>query len=153
MGQTHHYDVPYISFEVWDWRRLNERGSTIDQWLLWCKGRIVAQPSYTPYTYIPKCQVPNPVACIQSLVMWNLWQTVSHWGKCSPSTLVSLVNSYYTNCSTFKNHPYHVVSMCPASFNNWLDGKAVPVLNRLSTTPWRCISKWMYRSTFCWPRH
>jgi hypothetical protein len=31
--------------------------------------------------------------------------------------------------------------------------KVVPVLNKLSTTPWRRTGEWMYRSTFSWPRH
>jgi hypothetical protein len=31
--------------------------------------------------------------------------------------------------------------------------KVVPVLNKLSTTPWRRMGEWMYRSTFSWPRH
>jgi hypothetical protein len=29
----------------------------------------------------------------------------------------------------------------------------VPVLNWLSTTPWRRMGEWMYRSTFSWHRH
>jgi hypothetical protein len=32
-------------------------------------------------------------------------------------------------------------------------GKVVPLLNYLSTTSWRCIGEWMYRSTYSWPRH
>jgi hypothetical protein len=32
-------------------------------------------------------------------------------------------------------------------------GKVAPVLNSLSTTTWRHIREWMYRSTFSWPRH
>jgi hypothetical protein len=32
-------------------------------------------------------------------------------------------------------------------------GEVSPVLNELSTTPWRRIGEWMYRSTFSWPRH
>jgi hypothetical protein len=32
-------------------------------------------------------------------------------------------------------------------------GKVVPVLNEISTTPWRRLGEWMYRSTFSWPRH
>jgi hypothetical protein len=31
--------------------------------------------------------------------------------------------------------------------------KVVPALNELSTMPWRRMWKWMYRSTFSWPRH
>jgi hypothetical protein len=30
--------------------------------------------------------------------------------------------------------------------------KAVPVLNQLSTTPWRRMAEWRYRLTFYWPR-
>jgi hypothetical protein len=33
------------------------------------------------------------------------------------------------------------------------EANIVPVLNELSTTPWRRIGEWMYRSTFSWPRH
>jgi hypothetical protein len=29
----------------------------------------------------------------------------------------------------------------------------VPVLNQISTTPWRRMGEWMYRSTYSWPRH
>jgi hypothetical protein len=29
--------------------------------------------------------------------------------------------------------------------------KVVPVPNQLSTTPWRCIREWMYRSMYSWP--
>jgi hypothetical protein len=32
-------------------------------------------------------------------------------------------------------------------------GKVVPVLNYLSTTPWRRMGEWLYKSTFSWPRH
>jgi hypothetical protein len=32
-------------------------------------------------------------------------------------------------------------------------GKVVPLLCYLSITPWRCMSEWMYRSTFSSPRH
>jgi hypothetical protein len=32
-------------------------------------------------------------------------------------------------------------------------GKVVPVLNILSTMPWRRMREWMYRPTFSWPRH
>jgi hypothetical protein len=33
------------------------------------------------------------------------------------------------------------------------EGKVVPVLDWLSTTPWRRMGERMYRSTFSWPRH
>jgi hypothetical protein len=32
-------------------------------------------------------------------------------------------------------------------------GKVVPVLNKLSTTPWRRMGEWMHGSTFSWPQH
>jgi hypothetical protein len=32
-------------------------------------------------------------------------------------------------------------------------GKVIPVLSELSTTPWRHMGEWMYRSTFSWPWH
>jgi hypothetical protein len=32
-------------------------------------------------------------------------------------------------------------------------GAVVPVLNELSTTPWRRVGEWTYRCTFSWPRH
>jgi hypothetical protein len=32
-------------------------------------------------------------------------------------------------------------------------GKVHSVLNQLSTTPWRRMGEWMYRSAFSWPRH
>jgi hypothetical protein len=38
-------------------------------------------------------------------------------------------------------------------FRNWGEGKVVPVLNQLSTTPWRRVGEWMYRSTFSWLQH
>jgi hypothetical protein len=31
-----------------------------------------------------------------------------------------------------------------------LKKKVIPVLNELSTTPWRCMGEWMYKSTFSW---
>jgi hypothetical protein len=31
--------------------------------------------------------------------------------------------------------------------------KVFPVLNYLSTTPWRRMNEWMYRATFSWPQH
>jgi hypothetical protein len=32
-------------------------------------------------------------------------------------------------------------------------GKVVPVLNLSSSTPWRRMGEWMYRSTISWRRH
>jgi hypothetical protein len=29
-----------------------------------------------------------------------------------------------------------------------IKGKAIPVRNLLSATPWRCMREWMYRSTY-----
>jgi hypothetical protein len=34
-----------------------------------------------------------------------------------------------------------------------LSGKVAHGLNELSTTPWRRMGKWMYRSRFSWPRN
>jgi hypothetical protein len=34
-------------------------------------------------------------------VMWDLWWTKWHWGRFSPGTSVSPVNSHYTNCAKF----------------------------------------------------
>jgi hypothetical protein len=34
-------------------------------------------------------------------VMWDLWWTKWHWGRFSPSSLVSSANSHSTHCSTF----------------------------------------------------
>jgi hypothetical protein len=33
-------------------------------------------------------------------VMWDLWWTMWHWGRFSPSTSVSPVNSHSTDCTT-----------------------------------------------------
>jgi hypothetical protein len=41
----------------------------------------------------------------------------------------------------------------PASETLWKECKVIPVLNKLSTTPYRHMGKWMYRSTFSWPGH
>jgi hypothetical protein len=35
----------------------------------------------------------------------------------------------------------------------WGKDKVVPLLNQLSTTPWKCMGEWMYRSTYSWPRY
>jgi hypothetical protein len=46
---------------------------------------------------------------------------------------------YGTNCSILLSISFIVyLKKC----------KVVPVLNQLSTTPWRCIGEWMYRSGF-----
>jgi hypothetical protein len=37
--------------------------------------------------------------------------------------------------------------------NGSKEGKVVPVLNLLSTTPWRRMVEWICKSTFSWPRH
>jgi hypothetical protein len=33
-------------------------------------------------------------------VMWDLWWTKWHWGRCSPNTSISPANSHTTDCST-----------------------------------------------------
>jgi hypothetical protein len=45
----------------------------------------------------------------------------------------------------------HVASVL--KFLSHKKGKVVPLLNQLSTTPWRRMGEWMFRFTFSWPRH
>jgi hypothetical protein len=47
------------------------------------------------------------------------------------------------------------VSKMPSFYTRFFHwkGKAVPVLNYLSTTPWRCRREWMYRATYSWLQH
>jgi hypothetical protein len=47
-----------------------------------------------------------------------LWWTKWHWGSFSPSTSVSLANSYSTDCSTIITIIYHLVLVQQAK--HWL---------------------------------
>jgi hypothetical protein len=47
------------------------------------------------------------------------------------------------------NSPLYVYSL----YRYNVKGKIVSVLNKLSSTPWRRMGEWMYRSSFSWPRH
>jgi hypothetical protein len=49
-------------------------------------------------------------------------------------------------------HCYYFV-LFKKILRNCTKGKVVPVLNYVSTAPLRRMGDWMYRPTFCWPRH
>jgi hypothetical protein len=48
-------------------------------------------------------------------------------------------------------HPTPATTEAPWGGGNKV--KVVPVLDQLSTTPWRRMGEWMYRSAFSWRRH
>jgi hypothetical protein len=43
--------------------------------------------------------LPTAAARVRSQIMWDLWWTKWHWGRFSPSTLVSPANPHSTDCS------------------------------------------------------
>jgi hypothetical protein len=90
---------------------------------------------------------------IPALVMWDLWWTKWHWGRFSPTTLVSPANSHSTDCSTLIiYHPGlvitgQIVADLPSEFRltppqqikqNWRIERVWKVLKVLSTDyDWR----------------
>jgi hypothetical protein len=46
-------------------------------------------------------RLPTAAARVPSQDIWDLWWTKWHWGRFSPSTLVSPANSHFTDYSTF----------------------------------------------------
>jgi hypothetical protein len=58
--------------------------------------------------------------------------------------------------SSYRIVPDYAILTTLSDFHKSLSSsprKVVPVLNILSTTHWRRMKEWVYRSTFSWPRH
>jgi hypothetical protein len=77
----------------------------------------------------------------------------------SYNTLADLHNLQLLHTELFSLSPLvfmdvsHRKEITHSQYHCTVKCKVVPVLNELSTTPWRRMREWMYRSTFSWPWH
>jgi hypothetical protein len=62
------------------------------------------------------------------------------------SDLLSIIQSLFVQACSFKIDDV-ILLWCESK------GKVVAVLNWVSTTPWRCMGEWIYRSTYSWPQN
>jgi hypothetical protein len=85
---------------------------------------------------------------ILSTVLLSFWdEHFTYWSF----VLLLCLPKYSHNFQVSDSDQFHSPLLWKTG--HWLWGKVVPVLNYLSTTPWRRMGEWMYRSTFSWPEH
>jgi hypothetical protein len=111
--------------------------------------RLTMKASSTQFlTY--KINLSNFMACLISL-----YKYIQHRKECTSELAQATLRKIIAAMFRCKNPS----TLRTKVRNNWYRQplrkkvKVVPMLNELSTTPWRRLGEWLYRATFCWPRH